>query len=101
MEKLIICIVSVGLLILVMFDLLTNSKEEPTMINIDNGEKISSDKLGEFIKISEKLSYDPVTKNVYIRNYTNLGYNVYTPYYNPNGKIYKYDFNNNILYEEN
>lgn len=100
MAKPIICIVVVGLLILIMFGLLTNVKEEPIMINIDDGEKILADELGEFIRIGKNISYDPITKNVYIKNYTNLGYNVYTPYYSPNGKIYKYDVDNNILYEE-
>lgn len=45
------------------------------------------------------LSYDTMTRIVYIKNSTSYAYYVYTPYYAPNGLPYRYNPETNTFEE--
>ena len=71
-------------------------------VNVSTEESLSpmsTLQLGKFIDIGDDLSYDSITKVVYLKNYTYYGNYVYVPYYAANGKPYKYNVETNTLEE--
>lgn len=48
---------------------------------------------------SKELVYDPVTKNVYVKNMVSPSYRVYVPYFASNGFCYQYDASTKSLVE--
>ena len=70
-------------------------------VNVSNSESISSNQLGEFVHIGDMLYYDAATRIVYIRQTTYTGFNIYTPYYAPNGLPYRYNPETNTFEEIN
>lgn len=74
---------------------------ETTTLNVNMEGEVTTQS-GKFVTISYypiELSYDTLTKIVYIRNYTRYGNYVYTPYYVPNGLPYRYNSETNTLEE--
>lgn len=69
------------------------------LVNVSNSENISSNQLGEFVKIGDRLCYDSATRIVYVKYYTYSGHNVYVPYYAPNGLPYRYNPETNTFEE--
>jgi hypothetical protein len=74
--------------------------QETIQVNVSSTEELYYNQLGDFIKISENLSYDSATRVVYIYNGNAYG-GSYTPYYAPNGLLYKYNPETNTLEEIN
>ena len=72
---------------------------ETVYINASNSEELVSSVLTDFVRISDKLSYDAATRIVYIRNVTYAGPIVHTPYFAPNGLPYRYNASTNTLEE--
>lgn len=69
-----------------------------------NGDVKDQLSIAKFVEICDApitLDYDPVTRIVYIKNYT-YGMNyTYTPYYAPNGLPYRYNAETNTFEEIN
>lgn len=76
-----------------------------TELNVNMEGEIDNTQSSGFVNICDEpipLSYDEMTRIVYIRNVT-YGYYiyVYTPYYAPNGLPYKYNPETNTFEEIN
>lgn len=90
------------LLSYMMIFLLVGCGEVKTLnVNVENGDSLNSNILGEqsFIEIGSGLYYDSSTRIVYMLNKTYSGWNVYTPYYAPNGFPYRYNPKTNTFEE--
>ena len=76
-------------------------EEKILNVNVENGDSLNSNILGEqsFIEIGNELYYDSSTRIVYMLNKTYSGWNVYTPYYAPNGFPYRYNPETNTFEE--
>lgn len=72
---------------------------EPVQVNVLNSDSLSSNQFGTFLDIGDSLVYDKATRIVYMENYTYCGFNVYTPYYAPNGFPYRYNPETNMFEE--
>lgn len=59
---------------------------ESVSVNVENNESLSSTNFAEFTLIGDGLYYDNATRIVYLD-----GYNIFTPYYAPNGLPYRYN----------
>lgn len=73
-----------------------------TKLNVNMEGEVSNTQSGGFAYICSRpitLYYDQMTRIVYIENNTYIGYDVYTPYYAPNGLPYKYNLETNIFEE--
>ena len=72
-------------------------------VNVENGDKLSSNILGKqsFIEIGSGLFYDSATRVVYIVNGIDNTYEskTYCPYYAPNGLPYRYNPETNTFEE--
>lgn len=88
----------ISLFILSLFIMLNLSScgASPIYVNTNNGENSQTNKIGTFINIGiigsgDYLCYDEMTQIVYLNQVTYNGYNIYTPYYAPNGLPYRYN----------
>lgn len=75
-----------------------------TELNVNMEGEITNIQSGGFIDICDypiRLSYDTMTRIVYIKNYTYQGNYIYTPYYAPNGLPYRYNPETNTFEEVN
>lgn len=87
------------IVILLLSSLLLSGCTEERVINVNmEGVDNNQSNIQGFVDICDSpipLSYDPLTKNVYIKNYIkgkSYVFNcIYTAYYAPNGKPYLYD----------
>lgn len=73
-----------------------------TELNVNIEGEITNIQSSGFVKICDdpiSLSYDPMTRIVYIKNVTYGVQKVYTPYYAPNGLPYKYNPETNTFHE--
>ena len=74
-----------------------------TELNVNMEGEVTNTQSSEFIDICNKpipLSYDEITRIVYIRNKAyGVGAFVYTPYYAPNGLPYSYNPETNTFEE--
>lgn len=77
---------------------------ESTVLNVNVETEGNPTQPAAFINICDKpipLSYDPMTRNIYIRNRTvnanGLSCYVYTAYYAPNGLPYRYNPSTNTF----
>lgn len=71
-------------------------------LNVNMEGKVTNTQSGGFIPICDKpipLSYDEMTRIVYIRNVAYSSRKVYTPYYAPNGLPYRYNPETNTFEE--
>lgn len=71
-------------------------------LNVNMEGKVTNTQSGGFIPICDKpipLSYDEMTRIVYIRNVTYSSRKVYIPYYAPNGLPYRYNPETNTFEE--
>lgn len=88
------------LICIIIFSLIGCSAEESVVaVNVKDSESLASTHFGEFISISEKLSYDSATRIVYLNNYTYGGRCVHTAYFAPNGIPYRYNPETNTFEE--
>ena len=74
---------------------------EPVQVNVSNNQNISSNQFGTFANIGNNLVYDSATRIVYFKNCTYCGFDVYVPYYAPNGLPYRYNPETNTFEEIN
>ena len=73
-----------------------------TTLNVNMEGEVTNAQSSGFVKICDDpipLSYDPMTRIVYIRSYTYYDHYVYTPYYAPNGLPYRYNPETNTFEE--
>ena len=73
-----------------------------TELNVNMEGEVSNIQPGGFVSICDypiPLSYDTMTKIVYIKNITYGARYVYTPYYAPNGLPYRYNPETNTFEE--
>jgi hypothetical protein len=70
-----------------------NSTSTTETVSVENNTNVEYpiNKSLNFKKILGDLVFDPLTKIVYIDNYTSHAYSVYTPYYAPNGIPFRYN----------
>ena len=71
-------------------------------LNVNMEGEVTNAQSSGFVKICDDpipLSYDPMTRIIYIRSDTYSYHYVYTPYYAPNGLPYRYNPETNTFEE--
>lgn len=86
---------------IMIFSLVDCGEVKTLNVNVENSDSLNSNILGEqsFIEIGSGLHYDSSTRIVYMLNKTYNGWNVFTPYYAPNGFPYRYNPETNTFEE--
>lgn len=86
---------------MMIFSLVGCGETKTLNVNVENSDSLNSNILGQqsFIEIGSELYYDSSTRIVYMLNKTYNGWNVYIPYYAPNGFPYRYNPETNTFEE--